>query len=128
MTPDQIKQARTTRGWSKAELARRAGVSALTIAGAESGTKDPHAKTLKAIEAALTSTVVEDTSTDPAHAPTPTQAGIHLHLPPQVEQALSDFGKTGLFSGQTPAQVAEDLLCQVVREMLQGQARYWGRA
>jgi transcriptional regulator with XRE-family HTH domain len=53
MTASTILERRRALGWSQRELARRADLRAATICEIENGKREPHASTLKAIEAAL---------------------------------------------------------------------------
>ena len=53
MTASEIGQRRREIGWTQAELAKRAGVSARTVLRLERGQRDPHPATLAMIEAAL---------------------------------------------------------------------------
>ncbi|MFO1151273.1 MAG: helix-turn-helix transcriptional regulator [Alsobacter sp.] len=53
MTPDECRRARLAMGWSEAELAQRAGITALTVIRFESGRKWSNRKVAQAIAAAL---------------------------------------------------------------------------
>jgi len=59
-----IKAARSALGWSQPELARRSGVSVVTIARAESGAISPRISTLLALQKAIedAGVVIQDNS------------------------------------------------------------------
>jgi transcriptional regulator with XRE-family HTH domain len=64
MTPEprQIRAARALIGWSIADLARAAGISATGLQAIEAGKSDPKSSTLDAIRAALEAEGVEFTN------------------------------------------------------------------
>lgn len=53
ISPKQIKAARALLGFTQADLAERAGLSATGLNNIESGGTDPRASTLRAIQEAL---------------------------------------------------------------------------
>jgi len=59
-----IKAARSALGWSQPELARRSGVSVVTIARAESGAISPRISTLLALQKSIedAGVVIQDNS------------------------------------------------------------------
>jgi predicted transcriptional regulator len=59
-----IKAARSALGWSQPELARRSGVSVVTIARAESGAINPRISTLLALQKSIedAGVVIQDNS------------------------------------------------------------------
>jgi len=59
-----IKAARSALGWSQPELARRSGVSVVTIARAESGAISPRISTIFALQKAIeeAGVIVQDNS------------------------------------------------------------------
>lgn len=125
---DNIRQARKNQNLSRKDLAAKTGISVITLANAEDGKRTPHAKTLKLIADALGVNIDATPVAAPAAlivpAPPPVVADdgtvITITVTPQIVQALRDFGKTGLYRGQLPEDVAADILSQSVRDMLQG--------
>jgi transcriptional regulator with XRE-family HTH domain len=59
ITPQQIRGARAMLGLTQADLAKQAGLSTTGLNNIESGSTDPKASTLKAIQSALESAGVE---------------------------------------------------------------------
>jgi transcriptional regulator with XRE-family HTH domain len=59
ITPEQIRGARAMLGLTQAELARRAGISKTGLNNIESGSSDPKASTLRAIQQVLEAAGVE---------------------------------------------------------------------
>jgi len=59
-----IKAARSALGWSQPELARRSGVSVVTIARAESGAISPRISTLLALQKSIedAGVIIQDNS------------------------------------------------------------------
>ncbi len=59
MTPEQCRAARALRGLSQQELANASGVGIQTLIAFEGGRRQPYARTLAAIRAALEAAGVE---------------------------------------------------------------------
>lgn len=121
----RIRRAREAKGWSQRELSRRCDVPQSTISNIEAG------RTASPVHVATVCTWV-NLSDEPAEEEAdetpaaPLGMVIKVRVPEQVYGALVKFGKTGLFSGPTAEEVAAELLREVTRTMLQGQARHWG--
>jgi transcriptional regulator with XRE-family HTH domain len=58
-TPAQIRAARALLGWTQAELAAKAGISATSLNNLERGAVDPKLSTVNAIRRALEDTGIE---------------------------------------------------------------------
>lgn len=59
ITPAQIRAARALIGWRQADLAKKSGISEISIKNIERGSTDPRASTLAAIQDAFAKAGVE---------------------------------------------------------------------
>lgn len=59
ITPAQIRAARALVGWRQSDLARRSGISEISIKNIERGATDPRSSTLQAIQSAFLQAGIE---------------------------------------------------------------------
>lgn len=91
-----IRKLRLRKGWSQAELAKKAGVSSGTIGTIESENRMPYIKTLKKIADALGVTVeyiLRETGEVAEEKPKNEIIAEALHIDPEVWKSLSEEEK-----------------------------------
>lgn len=115
-----VREKRKEKGWTQRELSRRTSIPQSFLSRLEAGKATPVGDHLARLVM-----VLGDLSTDGVsyHAD---REFLQVALPVQVVAALTSLGKSGLYEGRSAEDVASALLRHAVRELLQGQARYWG--